>query len=302
MGTLLNQFGLVSRRVRLQAMQSLRALSDRVYLATHNGHVHRHVPDFAIIGAMKTGTTTLHNYLDGHPDIYMSYIKEPGLFLDDTPAFDRYPHLNSMDELTRVAFRGYSGQKLVGESSTYYTEAPTLGNEAPANMKKHAPDIKLIYMVRNPLDRIVSHYWHCIDLKIYSEPIDEVLRKDSTFLERSLYWFQLSRYVEHFARDHVHVVLFEAFKKDAARELRGIYEFLGVDPASAEIPTGDKVYNKSLSRTHAGKNASKFGRASYEELIGPIRDDVAGLAAFTGLDLPSVWNLTPNVWVAEDRA
>lgn len=287
-------------RLRLRARRAVQNLSDRAYLALHKTPPKRTRPDFVLIGAMKTGTTSLHNHLGDHPDIYMTYVKEPGFFLDHPPYMDANPYVRTRERLERIAFRGYSGEPLVGESSTYYTEAPTLGAEAPRNMHAEVPDIKLVYMLRNPLDRVVSHYWHCIDLGIYDEGIDSVLAKDTTFLERSLYHYQLSRYLDYFPADRIHLVLFEEFKQDTTAVLNGICRFLGVDPLPADAALPSKQYNRSVSRAQGANATAQLSPASYEALIGPLKEDLAQLEQFLGRSL-DLWDLSPERWCTAER-
>ena len=88
------------------------------------------LPNFLVIGAMKAGTTALHNYLTQHPDIFMTYVKEADFFLNHSPGLAKSPFFGSRDKLIHLMLRGYSDEPLLGESSTTYTEAPTLGAEA----------------------------------------------------------------------------------------------------------------------------------------------------------------------------
>ncbi len=282
-------------RWKMNARRSARGLGDRAYLLLNRQAPARSIPDFAIIGAMKTGTTSLHNYLDTHPDVYMTYVKEPGLFLDASPYMQANPYIRSRADLERLTFRGYNSQRVIGESSTHYTEAPTLGAETPQRMRDRAPDIKLVYMLRNPFDRILSHYWHCVDLNIYSEGIDSVLAMDGTFLERSRYYYQLSRYLEHFDRSRFHVLLLEDFKKDRIGTLNAVFDFLGVGPLPADAPAPERQYNQSVSRTQGQNAAAKLSPASYRALIEPIEKDVAELERFLGRSLDQ-WDLSAKRW------
>ena len=102
-----------------------------------------------IIGAMKAGTTTLHYLLDRHPDIFMSLEKEPQVFSSKP--------LASYDDI----FEGYDKQKYMGESSTAYTKLPDEPNIAK-QIYDYNPDAKLIYLIREPMARAVSHYRHNI--------------------------------------------------------------------------------------------------------------------------------------------
>ena len=111
-------------------------------------------PNLFIIGAMKSGTTTLHEYLDSHPQIAMSRIKEPGFFVEELTlrqGEDWYLSLFEQDD--RFRYRG--------ESSTHYTKLPVFRGVAE-RLSRFNPEARLIYIMRNPIERLVSHYWHNI--------------------------------------------------------------------------------------------------------------------------------------------
>ncbi len=298
-------------RLKRRTKLAVRRLQDRLYLALPlpDAAVPK-VPDFAVIGAMKAGTTSLHNYLNIHPDIYMSRVKEPGLFLDESPYMRANPMVHSHWAMRQLTFRGYRGERLVGESSTYYSEAPTLGAEAPENMFAQAPDIRLIYMLRNPFDRIVSHYWHCIDFGIYQGSIDSVIATDDTFLQRSSYFYQISRYLRFFPMERIHIAFFEDFVREPERVLAGIFAFLGVPSIRVERP--NKRHNQSFSRKRSRSNRLNRSRlhgstslgnaapaamngATYRRLIEPLHRDVEQLETLLGRKL-NRWDMSERRW------
>ena len=110
------------------------------------------LPDFIIIGAMKSATSTLHNQLSAQPGIFMSTPKEPNFFSDD--------------EIYSRGLSWYKGlfsdakpDDICGESSTHYTKLPDYPDTI-ARLKSAVPQPKLIYVMRHPIDRLVSHYIH----------------------------------------------------------------------------------------------------------------------------------------------
>lgn len=258
----------------------------------------RTMPDFLIIGAMKAGTTSFHHYLNQHPDIFMTYIKEPGIFIDCPPYLEQNPYIKSRDELIKLMLRGYSQEKLIGESSAYYTEAPTLGLEAPKNIKEQAPNMKFLYLLRNPLNRIYSHYIHCLELKIYDEDLHTILAKDRTFLECSLYYYQLNRYLEEFPKEQFKIIILEEFVKDHRAGLREIFGFLGVN-ADIEIAPTLKKYNKSIIKTRFSKDDSKLSKEMYSQLITPIKEDITELEKFLDRSL-DFWDLSEEKWCKKE--
>lgn len=276
----------------------LRKASDRFYLYHCAKTSSARQLNFLIIGAMKSGTTALHQYLAQHPDIFMTYVKEPSFFLDEPPGLRKNPYIGSKDQLRDLMFRGYEQQRRVGESSTTYTEAPSLGEEVPVNIHLQAPDMQFIYIVRNPFARIVSHYLHCVELGIYSEPMNEVLKRDTTFLERSLYYSQLSRYLKHFERDRFLILFFEEFVKEPKAELLKVCRFLEV-PEEPVTAISVKQRNKTrVPSSVRGKN-SQFDKSSYQALIGPIQKDVQALGEYMGSEIGQ-WDLSEARWCKVD--
>jgi hypothetical protein len=272
--------------------------SNRIYL-NHGTDVHsERRPDFLIIGAMKSGTTSLHECLAQHPDIFMTYVKEPSFFLDDSPWLELYPSIGSAERLRKLMFKGYRQQRRVGESSTTYTEAPTLGEEAPANIYREAPDMQFIYIVRNPFARIMSHYLYCVDRGIYSEPMAEVLKRDTSLLERSLYHFQVARYLEYFDKNRFLILFFEEFVTNPNAELLKVCRFLGIP----EEPVGRinaMQSNKTQVSSAVRDQNSRFDKSSYEALISPIQNDVRALSEFIGRDI-GYWDLSAARWCNRD--
>src|SRR5688572_24468381 len=110
------------------------------------------LPNFFIIGAMKAGTTSLWQYLRRHPEIFMSKLKEPGYFTEEL-------RWDQGIEWYRSLFDDAGSARAVGEASTSYTKWPRFAG-IPARMHALVPEARLIYLVRDPGDRIRSHYIH----------------------------------------------------------------------------------------------------------------------------------------------
>jgi len=116
------------------------------------------LPTFFIIGAPKAGTTSLHNYLCEHPEIQMSAVKEPNFFA---------PHLDPINEPRRVGSLDQYEQlfdpavAVRGEASTPYSEYP-LRQGVPERIHEQVPEAKFVYMVRDPVERTISHYNHLV--------------------------------------------------------------------------------------------------------------------------------------------
>jgi sulfotransferase family protein len=193
------------------------------------------MPNFLIIGAMKSGTTALYYYLEQHPQIYMSPVKEPNYFCSGEQE-------NSVgNSATRIGdyqdlFKDVSGEKAIGEASHCYLYEP----EAAARIQDYIPDAKLIAVLRNPVDRAYSHFLHMV--RNGREPLTDfaqALREEETggyqnrnlqdYVGRGRYYDQLKRYFNTFSRDQIKVYLYEDLSNAPVDILQDAFRFLGVD-------------------------------------------------------------------------
>jgi len=196
------------------------------------------MPNFLIIGAMKSGTTALYYYLEQHPEIYMSPVKEPNFFSSQEQE-------NAADTVTNIGpyqnlFRGASGKKAIGEASHSYLYEPG----AAAEIRRYIPGAKLIAILRNPVDRAYSHFLHMV--RTGAEPLDDFaqalqeeavgIHKERTFQDyigRGLYYDQLERYFGTFPREQIRVYLYEDLSAAPIATVQDAFRFLGVDDSFA---------------------------------------------------------------------
>jgi hypothetical protein len=220
-------------------------------------------PGFFVIGAAKSGTTSLHRYLDQHPAISMSSVKEPNFFafLEGVPAFDGPKNLERSvllgDRLRRekygfsiVTWEAYERLfasalpgALRGESSVSYMYYP----EAAQRIRRYVPGAKFLAVLRHPVDRAYSKYLQfrrdgvepCARFEdaIAVEPERIRARWSPTwfYLDRGYYSRQLSAYVDSFGREHLHVSLYDDFARDPQSVLDGMFRFLGLDPVAVDV-------------------------------------------------------------------
>lgn len=176
-------------------------------------------PDFVIIGGMKCATSTLHEQLVLQPGFFLSEPKEPNFFSDDEQyqrGTDWYLSL----------FEGAKPTDLCGESSTHYTKLPTYPH-AVERLQAFLPDAKFIYVMRHPIDRLVSQYIHEWTERKVGDSIDEAIATYSPLIDYSLYSRQLTPYFEAFGQDRVLPVFFERMLSHSQPELERICRFLG---------------------------------------------------------------------------
>lgn len=182
-------------------------------------------PNLFIIGAMKSGTTSLHEYLATHPEIAMSREKEPGYFVEELS-------LGKGEAWYLSLFERDERYRYVGESSTHYTKLPVYRG-VPERLFRFNPEARLLYIMRNPLDRLVSHYWHAVrDLPRGGErlPLLQAVQEKPEYLAFGDYALQLQPYFDRFGKEAVLTLTFEALIEDPQRELDRIYLWLGLPP------------------------------------------------------------------------
>ena len=204
-------------------------------------------PNLLIIGAMKSGTTSLHEYLNTHPRIAMSHEKEPGYFVEEL-------NMRRGESWYLSLFDQSLHYQYVGESSTHYTKLP-LYKGVPERIFHFNPEARLIYVMRHPFDRTVSHYWHSVrDVAHGGElrPLLTAVIETPDYLAFSDYASQLQPYIALFGAHAVLTLTFEALIGNPQREVNRIYEWLGLQPH----PIADES-----RRAHNKKPAAMVGVA-----------------------------------------
>jgi hypothetical protein len=200
------------------------------------------LPNFLIIGAMKSGTTSVYGHLKEHPDVFMPAHKEPEFFSDETVWKKGVSWYESL-------FNGRSTEKAVGEASTGYAKYPAFPYAAE-RIAKLLPDVKLIYVIRSPIERIYSHYVHNYYAGREMRNLNEAVLEDEHYIQVSRYYMQIEHYLKYFPRENLKVVILDDLKTEPLAVMQDIYQFLGVD--SSFIP---KTINE---KKHQSKN--KQGR------------------------------------------
>lgn len=181
------------------------------------------LPNFLIIGAMKGGTTSLYHYVREHPQVYTPPFKAPEFFAGKA-------HYRRGIDWYRKQFAGCPADAVaVGEASNVYTKYPTY-QDVPARIAEYIPDVKLIYVVRDPIARIRSHYQHRVTEGREKAPFERAVFENPIYVDYSRYAMQIERYLEHFPAAQILVITSEALRDDRAATVRRVYEFLEVDP------------------------------------------------------------------------
>lgn len=208
---------------------------------------------------MKSGTTSLHDLLASHPDVFMAegevffftlddIEQQPGSFVDTGEEWtfhDLDAHFDRYLEWYRKHFQEAQPMETIGEDSTTYLPS----RKAPKRIASLLPDAKLIALLRDPVDRAYSHYWHIVRKGVAMFDFETTLERcPGRILNRSLYRESIERYLRHFPKDQLKVVLFERFIEQQGTVLDEICEFLDLDTS------------RDLHRTDSHQNEGKTPR------------------------------------------
>ena len=230
-------------------------------------------PDFIVIGSMKSGTTSLYRWLAAHPDIGMSRDKETDYFIAER-SYSRGPNW--------YAAQFAPGRKVYGEASPNYTKVDDFRG-VPARIRAALPDVRLIYLVRDPIDRFVSQYRHSWTMGEISMAPSELPGMDqyTHILNTSRYARQVDAYLAEFDADRLLVVDFDDLVRDRDAALAEVHRFVGVEPHP--LGTGGAHNdNAEVSRVPAPLlrfAQSPMGRSLTKIVSRQARDRIRGLLA-----------------------
>lgn len=197
-------------------------------------------PDFIIIGAMKSATSTMHSQLALQPGIFMSTPKEPNYFSDDV-------EYARGDAWYASLFSDAKSDDLCGESSTHYTKLPDYPLTIE-RMAKHLKSPKLIYIMREPVDRLISHYIHQWSQNIIKCDINVAIEQYEELTAYSCYSRQLKPYLEKFGHENILPIFNEAIRQKPQEQLQRVADFVGYqgvvswqDNIAEQNVSGDRV-------------------------------------------------------------
>lgn len=222
-------------------------------------------PNFLVLGANKAGTTSLYRYLGQHPDVFVSPVKEPSYFTKGgTTAPDPAtlgararrpdPHVTrTLDEYLAL-FEGARGESAVGEASTAYLASPV----APERIRREIPGVKMVAVLRNPLDRAFSAYAMHVQWGMEERPFADLIDTElaggvaqgrrTHYVATGCYGEQLPRYLDRFPQEQLRVYLYEDFQSDPAGVMRDLYGFLAVDESFEPDLTERRNVSRAPSR------------------------------------------------------
>ncbi|MFZ6004380.1 MAG: sulfotransferase family protein [Actinomycetota bacterium] len=179
-------------------------------------------PTFLVIGAQKAATTSLYHYLGAHPDVFVSPGKELNYFVLE----QRWSNGQRWYE---AQFEEAGDARARGEASPSYTMFPAFTG-VPARIAELIPDVRLVYLVRHPIERMRSSYLHGLSRGGEHRPIDVALVHDLRYQTATMYGMQVQQYLRHFSREQLLVIRSEDLRDRRADTLRLVFTHLGVDP------------------------------------------------------------------------
>ena len=195
-------------------------------------------PNLFLIGAMKSGTTYLRKLLQSHPDIFMCEPDEPSYFVEQRQLRAIWPDMWAhglwrSEERYLALFAAAGDAAILGEASTNYAKRPlVLG--VPERIHAFNPEARFVYLLRDPVERTISHYWHMVRHHAEHRPMLEAIRRDPQFVAVSHYAMQLMPFLERFGPDRIAVVTHERLIADPTATMNMVYAWLGVDTAAAD--------------------------------------------------------------------
>jgi len=237
-------------------------------------------PDFFIVGTPKAGTTSLYYYLEEHPDIYMSPIKETNYFsyseIKEQGLYYNEEHIVSVEDY-EAQFAGATHEKAKGEASVSYLFYPSV----PSKIKAYNPQARIIMVLRNPVDRGFSHYLMDNRLGFVKASLEDIVNKKvkdrltgdlfyQQYISLGCYYEQVKRYLDIFGADQVKVLFYEEITNDINAVIKEIYQFLGVDENYTAAT--DQKYNVFLAPQNTlikRLYTLKFFRTMVKKIFGP---------------------------------
>ena len=196
------------------------------------------IPNVLLIGAMKSGTTGLYMDLATHPDVFLAQDKEPRCLCSD-------------EVLTEAGRRRYAQRyaasragQIALDASTDYAKRPHFNGVVQRALQVLPEGFKVIYLVRHPIDRIVSQHHHEYSAGLVGESQDHAVRRHSRYIDYSSYAYQLEPWVGAIGLNRIKVIRFEDYANRRQQTIDEVCEFLKLEPNKCQVEV-ETVHNKS---------------------------------------------------------
>ena len=263
-------------------------------------HSTARLPDFLVIGAMKAGSTTLWGLLARHPAIFVCDPKEPQFFSRDEV------YRRGLSEYAKL-FAGANEDQLAGESSTCYSRWPHHGDVA-ARISRDLPGVKLVYLLRHPVERAYSHYGHVMEERAIkgtgpilslTRALDEV----PEIIDASNYALQIEKFLAHFRPESLHVLTLDDLRERTDATWTELVRFLGA-PAIGLPAARFEAENRAGTRVARGGMRRALERVRRAPWLSGVIDLIPQRArgrTRTWLERPEVARWLMRRRVAEHR-
>lgn len=246
------------------------------------------LPDFIILGAMKCGTSSLYFYLASHPQVLTPTRKEIHFFDNNFEKGDGW-YRSHFPAIAKMKFGGY----VTGEASPYYLYHPHVAGR----IYRKIPSVKLIALLRNPVDRAISHYWHQVNKGREDLPMEEAfevekerinadkerLKKEKhyygfnhrhySYLDRGNYVGQIERFERRFSSDQILILKSEELFFNTKETIEDVEDFLGIEKAGMDV-------GETRNKGEYGREAPKCVR---DRLTAYYRDQMAQIEEKYGI-------------------
>jgi hypothetical protein len=241
-------------------------------------------PNLVIVGVHKCGTTALHHYLGLHPEIFMAEPKELNFFVEEL----NWGRGTSWYE---ARFEGAGDSTVVGEASPSYANHPKFEG-VPARMHSVVPEAKLIFMVRDPVDRILSHHRMERARGAEQRPLTEsgLRHLETRMVRQSMYWLQLRQFLVYYPISRILVLSQEELLTDRPETLRRAFRFVGVDPSFEDAEFGElrnTSDEREISSLGERRGPEELEDAPLRKLIAHLRPDIDEFRRHVGREFPN---------------
>ncbi len=238
------------------------------------------LPNFFVIGAGQSGTTSLHHYLGLHPQVQVSEPKEPNFFCRPEDGPWPFGRVDSREDYEALFSPGAPAR---GDCSPSYSQHP-LRPGVPDRIADLVPEARLIYLVRDPIDRVVAHYVHDVssvgERRAFVEALGDLDDPMNPYIVGSSYATQAERFLERFPDEALLIVDSHELRLNREGTLRRIFGFLGVDqrfssPGFAEelnVGSDKRLHSEGYARARDSRLGELWRRAVPPRLRRPISD------------------------------
>ena len=228
--------------------------------------------DFFIVGAAKSGTTSLYNYLFKHPEVCMSSIKEPNFFsnklLNEQKMYYKDIRIDSIEKYHNL-FNKNINNKICGEASVSYLFYDKIAKQ----IKKYNKNAKIIIMLRNPIERAFSHYLMDLRLGFVNESFDSIIYRNSKNKNQHLHYqqyvkvgnysSQVLKYFDSFGKENILIINYDDFVKSPSLEFKKTCKLLQISKQfnldfDKKYNVGKLAKNKIISYLYSVYHLRRF--------------------------------------------